>query len=254
MYNEIYDLDSKTTVTAPARKRVRRGNQEDADQLRQELMQAAVELVAEQGVHALTVRAVAQRVGVSAMTPYRYFADKTELLEGVWRLAMEAMGKRVSAAVAATRGGRAKQRASIDAFMGYWEEHPDYYCLLFGFDRVGQQHQASAKVADSALYARLLEVAAGHHPQRAAELGAGMQHARSPATCGWPCSSATCRGTMIVTRYPWSEATALRATYVEQIVLAVERCLQHGPLAPAKTAAPRKRAAAKAGPEPPGGP
>lgn len=234
-------------MTVPARKRVRRGNQQDADQLRQELMQAAVELVAEQGAHALTVRAVAQRVGVSAMTPYRYFADKTELLEGVWREAMGAMGEQVAAALAGARGGREKQRASIDAFLRYWEEHADYYCLLFGFDRVGQQHQSHALVPDSALYGRLLELQRTITEEFARELGANADHIKLASEVRLAMELGYLHGTLIVTRYPWSHGPVLRASYIEQTLVAVENCLRHGPVAvPEAAAVPRRRASDRA--------
>ncbi len=233
-------------MTVPARKRVRRGNQQDAEQLRQELMQAAVELVAEQGAHALTVRAVAQRVGVSAMTPYRYFADKTELLEGVWREAMGAMGEQVGKALADARGGREKQRASIDAFLRYWEEHADYYCLLFGFDRVGQQHQTHAPVPDSALYNRLLELQHTITQEFAAELGAGPEHIKLASEVRLAMELGYLHGTLIVTRYPWSHGPVLRASYIEQTVVAVEHCLLHGPAAVPESSLPRRRASDRA--------
>jgi AcrR family transcriptional regulator len=44
------------------------------------VLDAALELVDTSGLAALNLRALATRLGVSAMTPYRYFADKAELL------------------------------------------------------------------------------------------------------------------------------------------------------------------------------
>ena len=68
----------------PARTRVRRGHEGDAERLRAELIDATLALFAEGGLDAVSVRAVAARVGVSPMTTYRYFANKAELLGGLW--------------------------------------------------------------------------------------------------------------------------------------------------------------------------
>ncbi|HKD77897.1 MAG TPA: TetR/AcrR family transcriptional regulator [Ktedonobacterales bacterium] len=47
------------------------------------LVQAGIEILHEEGVHALTLRAVARRAGVSHAAPYRHFADKDELLSAI---------------------------------------------------------------------------------------------------------------------------------------------------------------------------
>src|SRR6516225_9375031 len=47
------------------------------------LVQAGIEILHEEGVHALTLRAVARRAGVSHAAPYRHFADKEALLAAI---------------------------------------------------------------------------------------------------------------------------------------------------------------------------
>ena len=51
--------------------------------LRAGLLRAALELLHEGGVEALTLRAVARRAGVSPGAPYHHFADKDALLAAV---------------------------------------------------------------------------------------------------------------------------------------------------------------------------
>lgn len=51
--------------------------------IRNTIMDAARELFIHQGVEAVTMRAVAQRVGFSATSLYLYFADKEQLLRAV---------------------------------------------------------------------------------------------------------------------------------------------------------------------------
>lgn len=79
-------------MTAPpptaARKGYHHGNLTEA------LVAAAVELIEERGVEALSVREVAKRAGVSAGAPFRHFDSKTALLTAV---AEQAMARFVSA-------------------------------------------------------------------------------------------------------------------------------------------------------------
>ena len=62
----------------PSAKPARRGPKPMLD--RAAVLEAALELVDARGLAALNLRALATRLGVSAMTPYSYFADKAELL------------------------------------------------------------------------------------------------------------------------------------------------------------------------------
>lgn len=58
---------------------------------REALIEAGLGLIDEQGAAALSVRAVAARLGISAMTPYNYFADKSELRQAITRHGLAAL-------------------------------------------------------------------------------------------------------------------------------------------------------------------
>src|SRR6266404_3557169 len=51
--------------------------------LREVLLQAAIQLIAEVGPAAFTLREVARRAGVSHNAPYRHFPDREDLLAAV---------------------------------------------------------------------------------------------------------------------------------------------------------------------------
>jgi AcrR family transcriptional regulator len=51
--------------------------------LRRVLVEAALAVIAEQGIEALSLRELARQTGVSAAAPYRHFTDKDELLAAV---------------------------------------------------------------------------------------------------------------------------------------------------------------------------
>lgn len=57
--------------------------EDEVDSFRARLSQVAVELFTARGYEAVTVREIARRLGCSAMTPYRYFANKGEIFDAV---------------------------------------------------------------------------------------------------------------------------------------------------------------------------
>ena len=217
---------------APHRPRVRRGNEEDAGRLRQDLLKAATELFAEGGLDAVSVRAVAARVGVSAMTPYRYFADKAELLSGLWQSVFETAHAQVAAAMAARSGSRGRLRAGIDAYIAYWEAHPGHYRLVYQIEGVTKGGRAALTAAP--IYADLIGQGERAIRDLASEIGAGDAHVKHAndirllMTLGYMYVALGDRHL----RYAWFDATQLRASYIEQIVITIERCLLHGPALP----------------------
>ena len=123
-------MPSKSKAPAAQRPRVRRGNQADADRLRADLIAAAMQLYAESGLAAVSVRAVAARVGVSPMTTYRYFADKAELLGGLWGSVFDDLHDQALLALSTVNGARERHRVFVATIVRYWETHPDHFCLV----------------------------------------------------------------------------------------------------------------------------
>jgi len=218
------DTDS---VAAPARRRVRRGSAEDAQQLREELMGAAMSLFAGGGLEAVTMRAVAEQVGVSVMTPYRYFADKAELLRGLWQAVLRATCDEMRAAVDAQHSGRARQRAMIEAFIGYWEAHPDHYRLVYQTDKVTQS-APKAGLTEVPVYGELLQLVQGVTADVAREIGAGPTHIKLAGDIRFAMMLGYLQAALVNRRYPWSDAALMRRTYIDQVMAAVERVLLTG--------------------------
>lgn len=228
---------------AASRQRVRRGNAEDAERTRDSLLAAAEKLFAEQGLEAVTIRAVAALAGMSAMTPYRYFADKAELLAGLWQSVLSAVHQRMVVAIGAHRGGRARQRASLDAFLGYWEEHPDHYRLVYMTEQTTRGSEAA--FVSVPIYKDMLDLVQGVTKDLAAEIGADMTHAKIAGDIRFTMLLGYLNAQLVNRRYPWSDPKSLRAAYIEQIIATVERCLLEGagtalqPIPRARTLRPR---------------
>jgi AcrR family transcriptional regulator len=69
---------TSTEMTSP---RPRRGPKPTLN--REMLIEAALDLVDEEGLAALNLRKLAARLGISAMTPYQYFNNKSDLLSAM---------------------------------------------------------------------------------------------------------------------------------------------------------------------------
>lgn len=208
-----------------ARARVRRGHEGDAERLRADLIDATLALFAEGGLDAVSVRAVAARVGVSPMTTYRYFGNKAELLGGLWLMVFQGLLERVRQAVGDETDALARQRALVDAFIGHWEDNPDHYRLVYGGEDRGERREARLHPALDPVIGEL--IALGRQVTEGVAAAVGGQPARqrlaSDVRLAMMLGYLSSRYT--ATRYPWSNAAVLRATYVGQIAQAVERCL-----------------------------
>jgi AcrR family transcriptional regulator len=222
--------------TKPHRKsihaRVRRGNLEDADRTRRELLAAAARLFAERGLEGVTIRAVAALAEVSAMTPYRYFPNKAELLAGLWESVIADVYTAMKAAVNSAVGARARQRASLETFLAYWENNPDHYRLVYMTEqttRAGLRGEGRPVLADSPIYHDILGLVLEVTRDLALEIGADMTHAKLAGDVRFMMLLGYLNSQLVNRRYPWSDVQVLRAAYIEQIVVTVERCLRFGP-------------------------
>lgn len=69
---------------------------------RDKVLRAAVQLADEAGIEALTMRSLAERVGVEAMSLYHYVANKEDLLDGVCEVVLTEINEAVAPLPGAT--------------------------------------------------------------------------------------------------------------------------------------------------------
>jgi AcrR family transcriptional regulator len=116
-------------VALPRRERARRG---EGDRLREEILEAAEYLLARYGHDdAVSIRAVANRVGCTPPAIYIHFADKTELLFEVCARRFGAMQSEIDAAVAAHTDPFDRLVAGSKAYIRFGLENPEHYRILF---------------------------------------------------------------------------------------------------------------------------
>jgi AcrR family transcriptional regulator len=94
------------------------------------LIDAALEMIAEHGVTAMTLRAVADRVGVSHTAPYRHFSGKAALLTAVACDGYESLTHRLRLARHGARSPEAALSRMAESYLDFATEHADQFRLM----------------------------------------------------------------------------------------------------------------------------
>ncbi|MGU3653498.1 TetR/AcrR family transcriptional regulator [Mycolicibacterium sp. A43C] len=114
-------------MSAP-RLRRRRAARGSGDQLRDEILDAATELLLETGhAKAVSIRAVAQRVGVTPPSIYLHFADKDALLDAVCARYYEKLDEEMQRVAAEQTSTIEVLRAQGLAYVRFARQTPELY-------------------------------------------------------------------------------------------------------------------------------
>ena len=100
--------------------------------LRQALIDAALELVVEKDVSSVSLREVARKAGVSHAAPYRHFEDKEALLAAVAQEGLEMFNYSLQEANQHITNPLEKLEVGCTAYVRYAIAHPSYYRIMFG--------------------------------------------------------------------------------------------------------------------------
>jgi AcrR family transcriptional regulator len=103
----------------------------EIDAFRGKLCAVAERLFVQRGLQAVTIRELARELGVSAMTPYRYFADKEEILAAVRAAAFERFAEALERAGAVKGDALARAGAVGRAYLDFAFSEPNAYKLMF---------------------------------------------------------------------------------------------------------------------------
>jgi len=107
----------------------------DVTDFRERLCEAAERLFAEQGPDAVTMRQLAAELGVSPMTPYRYFRDKEAILAAVRTNGFNRFAEALETARDGAKDARSKGAAVGEAYVTFAFEHPHTYKLMFDLNQ-----------------------------------------------------------------------------------------------------------------------
>jgi AcrR family transcriptional regulator len=99
--------------------------------LRQALVAAARQLLAERGPDGFSLSDAAKLAGVSAAAPYRHFKDKDALLSEVAREGFASFADRLAAALRAHGDPMEAFRGMGRAYLAFAREEPGFYSAMF---------------------------------------------------------------------------------------------------------------------------
>src|SRR5271165_7146445 len=110
----------------------------DVAAFRTRLCAVAERLFAEHGVEQVGIRQLAQELGCSAMTPYRYFRDKDEILAATRAAAFDRFAAALEAATSGTADPMEQSRAAGQAYIRFALGEPNAYRLMFDLTQPGE--------------------------------------------------------------------------------------------------------------------
>lgn len=96
-------------------------------------METSLELIAEEGVRALTLREIGTRLGVSRTAPYRHFADKDALLGAIGAAGFQGFGDVLDHARKSAASNFFDQLEAMGiAYVRFAAEHRAHFEVMFG--------------------------------------------------------------------------------------------------------------------------
>jgi AcrR family transcriptional regulator len=109
-----------------------RRRQASRELMRAEILTAAQHIIRTQGLDALSLRALARGVGVTAPALYEYFDSKDAILKALLLQGSEVMLARMDERIAQAPPGLQTLQSILTGYRAFAREEPDYFRLLFG--------------------------------------------------------------------------------------------------------------------------
>jgi len=110
-------------------------SESDVADFRERLIAAAERLFGERGPDGVTMRQLAAELGVSPMTPYRYFKDKDAILAAVRASGFDRFATAMEQATAGLTDPQQRSEATGRAYVRFALGNPDAYRLMFDFSQ-----------------------------------------------------------------------------------------------------------------------
>jgi AcrR family transcriptional regulator len=127
--------------------------------LRNALIQAGLDLLAEGGARELDLRKVAHRAGVSHAAPYRHFADKAVLIAAINEEGFLRLADSIQAMLRETPDEPFEQLLAVArAYVGFAQEQPWLMREMFSGLNVERETFASLQEASKTVYRLYIEV------------------------------------------------------------------------------------------------
>lgn len=155
--------DEKTVLTPEERR------QRNHDETAAHILQAAREVMREQGVADLNLQAIARRVGMRAPSLYNYYNGKVAIYEALFVLGMRMYRERLERMLAEYGANRAGIEQLLTGYLEFALENPELFQLCFerpvpGFTPSEEGLAESARLLDIAHRITTEAIAAGALP------------------------------------------------------------------------------------------
>jgi len=106
-------------------------SEDDIAEFREQLCAAASRLFAQRGTDGVTMRALAEVMGISPMKPYHYFRDKEAILAAAMERAFNRFATAIEKADAKETSARERSAARRKAYVDFALAEPDCYRVMF---------------------------------------------------------------------------------------------------------------------------
>ena len=125
--------------------------EQDITDFRAELCKVATERFAKHGYEGVTMRQLAEALGCSPKTPYRYFKDKADILATVRAQAFAKFADTLEKAVDGVKDAAERGRLTSEAYLAFALENPHAYRIMFELDTpVDESHPELGPQAERA--------------------------------------------------------------------------------------------------------
>lgn len=125
---------SETSSTTGQRSRRRPNRRGEGERLREELIDAAIEMIEDKQSDRLTLRGIARHVGIAATSVYLHFPDVDHLLAAVVARGFAELTATTDQAAHGVGDPAEELRVRCRAYSHFALDHPDLYLVMFQAD------------------------------------------------------------------------------------------------------------------------
>lgn len=124
-----------TKSTRPGRPAI---SDEARREMRKKIASSTRQLFEEHGYSQISMRRIAQEVGCSAMTLYKYYDAKIDILHTLWSDVFKAVFDKLDALPFDQESSREQLTLLTAAYVDYWLDNPEHYRMVFMTEGVKQ--------------------------------------------------------------------------------------------------------------------
>ncbi|GCE30984.1 hypothetical protein KDA_64680 [Dictyobacter alpinus] len=118
-------MKEKKSILSPKERR-----QRNREEMEHAILEAARQVMREEGVAALNLQEVARRVGVRAPSLYEYFPGKMALYDALFRMGVRLYAQYMNRLTEGTDEFWGRAQAGLENYMRFAQEYPELYQLV----------------------------------------------------------------------------------------------------------------------------